>query len=159
MKYLVGIADMKIASQPGDVIVTHALGSCLGITAHDPVAKVGGMLHVMMPMSSVNPEKAKTNPYMFVDTGVPAFFTEIYNAGGNKSRLVVKVAGGANVQRSDNDRFAIGKRNHVVLKKLFWKNGILIEAEDVGKDMARTMYLEIGSGRVWLTTGGAEKPL
>jgi len=159
VKYLVGIADMKIATQPGDVIVTHALGSCLGITAHDPVAKVGGMLHVMMPMSNVNPEKAKTNPYMFVDTGVPAFFSEIYAAGGNKNRLVVKVAGGANVQRSDNDRFAIGKRNHVVLKKLFWKNGILIEAEDVGKDIARTMYLEIGSGRVWMTTGGVEKEL
>ena len=159
MKYLVGIADMKIASQPGDVIVTHALGSCLGITAYDSVAKVGGMLHVMMPMSNVNPEKAKTNPYMFVDTGVPAFFNEIYKVGGKKGRLEVKVAGGANVQKSETDRFAIGKRNHVVLKKLFWKNGILIEAEDVGKNFARTMYLEIGSGRVWLSTAGAEKDL
>jgi len=150
---------MKIARQPGDVIVTHALGSCLGITAHDPVANVGGMLHVMMPMSNVNPEKAKANPYMFVDTGVPAFFAEIYKAGGKKGRLEVKVAGGANVQKSTKDRFAIGKRNHVVLKKLFWKNGILVESEDVGKDMARTMYLEIGSGRVWLSTSGVQKEL
>ena len=59
MKHLVGVADMKIAQSPGDIIVTHALGSCLGITAHDPVANVGGMLHVMMPMSKLNPEKAK----------------------------------------------------------------------------------------------------
>jgi chemotaxis protein CheD len=150
---------MKISQQPGDVIVTHALGSCLGITVHDPVANVGGMLHVMMPMASVNPEKAKVNPYMFVDTGVPAFFESIYRAGGLKTRLVVKVAGGANVQKTTKDRFAIGKRNHVVLKKLFWKNGILIESEDVGKDMARTMYLEIGSGRVWLSTAGNKKEL
>jgi len=150
---------MKIAQQPGDVIVTHALGSCLGITAHDPVANVGGMLHVMMPMSKVNPEKAKANPYMFVDTGVPAFFEQLYKAGGKKGRLEVKVAGGANVQKSTKDRFAIGKRNHVVLKKLFWKNGILVESEDVGKDMARTMYLEIGSGRVWLSTSGVQKEL
>ena len=150
---------MKIAKQPGDVIVTHALGSCLGITAHDPVANVGGMLHVMMPMSSVNPEKAKVNPYMFVDTGVPAFFEQLYKAGANKGRLIVKVAGGANVQKSTKDRFAIGKRNHVVLKKLFWKNGILIESEDVGKDMARTMYLEIGSGHVWLSMAGTKRDL
>jgi len=150
---------MKISRQSGDVIVTHALGSCLGITAHDPVANVGGMLHVMMPMASVNPEKARANPYMFVDTGVPAFFDKIYRAGGKKNRLVVKVAGGANVQKTAKDRFAIGKRNHVVLKKLFWKNGILIESEDIGKDMARTMYLEIGSGRVWLSTAGNKREL
>jgi len=159
VKHLVGVADMKLSRQPGDIIVTHALGSCLGVTAHDPVAKVGGMLHVMMPISKVNPDKAKANPYMFVDTGVPAFFEQIYKAGGNKGRLVVKVAGGANVQKSTKDNFAIGKRNHVVLKKLFWKNGILIESEDVGKDTARTMYLEIGSGRVWLSVAGNQKDL
>ncbi len=159
MKHLVGVADMKIAQSPGDIVVTHALGSCLGITAHDPVTNVGGMLHVMMPMSKLNPEKAKANPYMFVDTGVPAFFSALYKVGGQKNRMVVKVAGGANVQKSKEDRFAIGKRNHVILKKLFWKNGILIDAEDVGKNMARTMYMEIGSGRVWLNMAGTEKVL
>ncbi|KKM45447.1 hypothetical protein LCGC14_1560860, partial [marine sediment metagenome] len=99
MKHVVGVADMKVCSEPEDIIVTHALGSCLGITAHDPVARVGGMLHVMMPMSHINPERAKANPYMFVDTGVPAFFRELYAAGAKKGRLTVKVAGGANVHR------------------------------------------------------------
>jgi chemotaxis protein CheD len=69
------------------------------------------------------------------------------------------VAGGANVQETGNDRFAIGKRNLVVLKKLFWKNGILIDAQEVGGASARTMYLEIGSGRTWITTAGKEKEL
>lgn len=145
---------MKIANQPGDIVITHALGSCLGIAVHDPVANVGGVLHVMMPMSKVNPEKAKLNPFMFVDTGVPAFFSQIYKAGGKKERLVVKVAGGANVQTNTKDRFEIGKRNHVVMKKLFWKNGILVEAEDVGANNARTMQLEIGTGRVTISTSG-----
>ena len=154
MKHVVGVADMKIAKQPGDIVITHALGSCLGIAVHDPIANVGGVLHVMMPMSKVNPEKAKANPYMFVDTGVPAFFSQIYKAGGKKERLVVKVAGGANVQSGDRDRFEIGKRNHVIMKKLFWKNGILVEAEDVGSNKARTMQLEIGTGRVTLSIAG-----
>lgn len=145
---------MKIATEPGDIVITHALGSCLGISVHDSTANVGGVLHVMMPMSKVNPEKAKANPYMFVDTGVPAFFGKIYQAGGKKERLVVKVAGGANVQSNTKDRFEIGKRNHVVMKKLFWKNGILIEAEDVGSNKARTMQLEIGTGRVTLSIAG-----
>jgi chemotaxis protein CheD len=157
---VVGVADMKISTDPADVVVTHALGSCLGIAVHDPAAQVGGLLHVTMPLSKINPAKARSCPFMFVDTGVPAFFQEIYRAGGLKSRLVVKIAGGANIHRGGGgDRFAIGKQNYVILKKLFWKNGILVDSEDVGGSKPRTMYLEIGTGRVWLSTAGAEKEL
>lgn len=159
MKHIVGVADMAVSSQAGDVIVTHALGSCLGITARDRTACVGGMLHVMMPQSGMSPEKAKANPYMFVDTGVPAFFSRLYDAGAAKSRLKVVVAGGASVQNVGSDRFAIGKRNFIFLKKLFWKNDILMDAEDVGGSHARTMYLDIGSGRVWLSTRGVTTEL
>ena len=159
MKHIVGVADMKITADPGDLIVTHALGSCLGIAVHDPEAGIGGMLHVMMPMSKINPEKAEKRPFMFVDTGVPEFFRELYAAGAVKQRLTIKVAGGANVQKDQADRFAIGKRNFVVLKKLFWKNDLLIDAHDVGGSNARTMYLEVGSGRTWFTTAGEEVQL
>jgi chemotaxis protein CheD len=150
---------MKVASVAGDVLVTHALGSCLGVMVYDPVAVVGGLLHVMMPQASLNPEKAQSNPYMFVDSGVPAFFQQLYAAGAVKSRCVVTVAGGSNVHGDDNDRFAIGKRNYLMLRKLFWKNGILIKAEDVGGTAPRTVYLEIGTGRAWLSTAGQEREL
>jgi chemotaxis protein CheD len=159
VRHTVGVADMKISREAGDLIVTHALGSCLGITAHDPVAGVGGMLHVMLPDARTNAEKAKANPYMFVDTGVPAFFRALYEAGAAKPRLVLKVAGGANVNNIGNDRFKIGKRNYVILKKLLWKNSVIIEGEDVGGNVARTMYLDIATGRVWLSTAGEEKEL
>ncbi len=150
---------MKVSNQPGDIIVTHALGSCLGVSVHDPVAEIGGLLHVMMPVSSVNPDKAKLNPYMFVDTGLPALFKSLYALGAQKSRLIVKVAGGANLQNGQTDRFAIGKRNYISLKKVFWKNGIMVHAEDVGGAKARTMYLHIDTGRVRLSTAGQEHDL
>lgn len=156
MKHIVGVADMKISDQSDDLIVTHALGSCLGVAVYDPVARVGGILHVMMPVSTINPEKAVTNPFMFVDTALPAFFKSVYAIGGQKKRLEVKVAGGANVQTTANDRFAIGKRNYIMLKKIFWKNGILISAEDVGGTKARTMYLQIADGKCWLSNAGAQ---
>jgi len=159
VKYVVGVADMKLARECGDLIVTHALGSCLGIAVHDPAARVGGLLHVMMPLSSVNPEKAKVNPFMFVDTGVPLFFRSLFGAGVVKGRMVVKVAGGANVQDAQNDRFGIGQRNYTVLKKMFWKNGVLIDAEEVGGACPRTMYLDIDTGHVWLNTAGVERDL
>ena len=154
MKHIVGVADAGFSNKPGDIIVTHALGSCLGIAVHDPVAKVGGLLHVMLPLSTVDPAKAEAKPWMFVNTGIPKFFRALYDLGAQKNRLTIKVAGGANVQAGGNDHFAIGKRNHIVLKKIFWKNGILIDAEDVGGNRARTMHFEIGTGKVWLSIAG-----
>ena len=154
MKHIVGVADAKVSNDPEDVLITHALGSCLGVTVYDPVAKAGGLLHVMMPLSTINPQRAKESPYAFVDTALPRFFKEIYANGAVKSRLAIRVSGGASIGGNGNDRFNIGKRNYIVLKKMFWKNGVLIEAEDVGGTIPRTMSLEIGTGRVWLSTAG-----
>ncbi len=159
MKHIVGVAEMHISKCAGDVIVTHALGSCLGICAHDASAGVGGLIHVMLPSSRVNPDKAKINPCMFVDTGVPEFFRSLYHAGAQKQRIMVKVAGGAAVNGNGSDSFAIGRRNFVMLKKVFWKNGVMIETSDVGGKNARTMYLEVGSGSVWVTTAGRRSDL
>ncbi len=156
MKNIVAVADMKISKDPQGVIVTHGLGSCVGLTVYDRVAKIGGLLHVMMPCSAVNPVKAEANPYMFVDRGVPKFFDELRAAGTLKSRWVVKVAGGARATGRACDHFQIGRKNYVMLRKVLWKSGVLIDAEDVGGSAPRTMYLDIGSGGVWLTSGGRE---
>lgn len=130
MRYVVGMADMRVSANPEDSLITYALGSCLGIAIYDPVARVGGLLHIMLPLATVDPAKAAQNPYMFVDTGVPRLFMECYKAGARKERLTVKVAGGA----SNSDRedcFQIGKRNFTIFRKLLWKNGVLLKAYDV----------------------------
>lgn len=143
---------MKLTSHPEDSVVTHGLGSCLGVAVYDPQAKVGGLLHVMMPVSSTNPVKAQANPYMFVDTGIPAFFDALEQAGGSRRRFRLKVAGGAMI--NDNDHFAIGKKNYITLKKTLWKAGVLITAEDVGGNAARTMSLDVATGKVRLSNAG-----
>lgn len=153
VRYTVGVADMQIATQPGDEIVTYALGSCLGITLYDPVVRVGGMLHVMLPLSTIDPVKASANPYMFVDTGVPRLFQACYHAGAKKPRLLVKVAGGASVHGNiAEDHFQIGRRNVAMLKKLLQKNGVPLQACDVGGAHSRTMVLALASGTVTLKT-------
>lgn len=155
MRYTVGVASMRISSSKEDIIVTHALGSCLGIAIYDPEAHVGGLLHVMLPLSSIDPAKAQENPCMFVDTGVPKLFHDCYSAGADRKRIIVKVAGGA-AFRDQNDLFAIGKRNYILLRKLFWKNGFMIASEDVGGTISRTMFLDINTGRTWIRSGGRE---
>ena len=97
MKYIVGVSDMKISNSPDDMIVTHALGSCIGIAIHDPVANVGGLLHYMLPLSKVDEDKAQENPFMFGDTGIPALFKKAYDLGATKGNLRVVMAGGAQV--------------------------------------------------------------
>ncbi len=154
MRHIIGVADMKVSKTPGDLLITYALGSCLGIAIYDPVACVGGLLHVMLPVSTIDPAKAAENPYMFVDTGVPKLFVECYKAGAHKPRLIVKVAGGASLNRTEEDQFQIGKRNLVMLRKLLWKNGVLLQAHDVGGTHSRTMALEIGSGKVTIKANG-----
>jgi len=153
LKLTVGVSDMKVSSNPGDVIVTHALGSCLGIVMYDPVSTTGGMFHALLPQSSVSPDKAEKNPYMFIDTGTPRFVDEIKRAGGDPKRLVIKVAGGAQI-REGADVFAIGKRNFVALRKVFWNLGLVIRAHDTGGDIARTMTLDLKTGHTTLMSKG-----
>ena len=157
MRHVAVVADMKLG-QKGDVLVTHALGSCLGLMVFDPQAQVGGLLHAMLPLSKINPEKAAANPFMFVDTGVPMLFKEIYRQGGEKQRLVVKAAGcGQPLGR--NEIFKIGERNFTVLKKLFWKNNVLLEASDVGGASGRTVHFDVSTGAVQISTNGTVNAL
>ncbi len=157
MKYVVLVGDMKVGRK-GDMVVTHALGSCLGLMVHDPVAQVGGLLHAMLPLSKINPAKAKTNPYMFVDTGVPALFRTIYDMGGVKSRLIVKAAG-CGRPLGNNEMFKIGERNHTVLKKLLWKNNIMLESETVGGTTSRTVHFDITIGQIIISSNGVKHEL
>lgn len=152
-RLVVGISERAFATREGDLIVTHALGSCVGVAIHDPVAKVGGILHYMLPMSSLDRDKASKNPYMFGDSGIPAFFQEAYSLGAVKDRMRVVIAGGARVIESVQT-LDIGSRNVVIARKLFWKNGVLIAAEDVEGNRPRTLFLEVGSGKTWFTTRG-----
>jgi chemotaxis protein CheD len=157
-KIVVGVADMAVSSNSTALIVTYALGSCLGIMAYDPVVKVGAMLHVMLPDSSIDATKAANQPAMFVDTGVPRLFREAYKLGAVKERMVVKVAGGAAVQ-GGSDMFEIGKRNLIALRKILWKNGVMVKAQDVGGSCSRTVTLDVATGGVTLRIDGVDKPL
>lgn len=153
MKLTVGVSDMKLSTLAGDIIVTHALGSCLGVAIHDPKACVGGILHYMLPLSQVDANKAADNPCMFGDVGIPLLFQQAYDQGATKENIRVVIAGGAQVFEK-RDFFDIGKRNIVIARKLFWKNNVMIAAENVGDHIPRTMYLEIGSGKTWFSSHG-----
>ncbi len=155
---VVGIADCRVANVPGQVLATYALGSCIGLAVHDPAAGVGGLLHFMLPDSSIGSQRGRDNPFMFADTGIPRLLESVYGMGGQKRRLVAQAVGGAQLMDPQN-LFEIGKRNYQALRRILWKAGILLQSEEIGGALSRTVRLEVGTGRVWLQDGSGQREL
>ncbi len=151
--HTVGISEMVTSRSEEDILATYALGSCLGLSLYDPVARVGGLIHCMLPLSKIDKAKAAATPAMFVDTGVPALLEALFKMGARRENLIAKAAGAAKVLQQV-DHFKVGERNHTVLRKVLWKNSILIAHEDVGGTVARTMYLHMVTGLTVIKTKG-----
>ena len=147
MNIVVGVSDMKVSKDPESVLITHSLGSCIGVAIYDPIVRAGGLLHLMLPDSTIDPVKAKRNPCMFADTGIPYLFKSVYKLGGNKRRMKVIVAGGAKVNDRE-DFFNIGKRNFMAVRKMFWKNNVITNDHYVGGNSNRTLKMFIKNGQI-----------
>jgi chemotaxis protein CheD len=155
---VVGMADCRIATVPGQVLATFALGSCIGLAVYDSKARVGGLLHYMLPDSTIDSTRGKENPFMFADTGIPLLVQQVCAQGANKRNLIAHASGGASIMDPENV-FDIGKRNYLALRKLLWKAGVLLTGEAVGGAFSRTVRLEIGSGNLWLQEGAGPRAL
>jgi chemotaxis protein CheD len=158
MLLTVGIADCRVSSNPEDILITHALGSCLGITAYDGAARVGGLLHVMLPSAVPHPGKAMENPFMFVDTGFPLLLDRMRHKGARCPRLVVRIAGGGRPGRPEgSDLFQIGERNFIMMRKMLWETGLMLHSHDIGGTESRTVSLLIATGEMRVKVNGSVK--
>lgn len=142
----VGISDMKIVKAP-DVLVTYALGSCVGICLYDPVMRVAGLAHILLPN---NKNDIHENKLKYADSSIPLMIEEMIACGCNKHRLVAKIMGGANMFKisGDSNIGSIGSRNVVSTKNVLKELCIPITAEDTGADYGRTVWFYSESGSV-----------
>jgi chemotaxis protein CheD len=157
-RVVIGMADCGIAAEAESLLVTYALGSCIGLALYDPVASVGGLLHFMLPDSTQFPGKVQENPCRFADTGIPLLLDRVCAQGASRRRLIVYMAGGAQMLDSEGV-FEIGKRNCLAARRLLWKYGLLLAGEAVGGVEFRTVTLEIGTGRFVMEEGGRQREL
>lgn len=151
----VGIGEYKICSRPDEELKTYGLGSCIAITMYDKFQRIAGMLHVAYPESSTNSKKAKDLPGYFVDTGLPIFLGEMKKLNVQRKDVWVNLIGGASIM-DENERFNIGKRNILAVKRTLWKAGLGVLKEDTGGVISRTVSISAGTGEVTITSG-AEK--
>lgn len=152
-----GIGDYGVVNKPGDIIKTHALGSCVAIVLLDPATRSIGMVHVALPESKVHPSRAEKLPGYFADTAIPALLAKMREMGAaaNLKKVVVKLTGGANVM-DKNNTFNIGKRNVLAIKKALWQQRMGAVAEDVGGTISRTVTINVDDGKVLVTSPGRE---
>ncbi|MCB5249762.1 MAG: chemotaxis protein CheD [Candidatus Cloacimonadales bacterium] len=154
---VVSIADMKISSNPDDVLVTYSLGSCIAIVLYDPYKKIGGMMHVMLPDSSID-KNANINPFKYVDLGLPILFKNLFKLGCKRGSIVTSLIGGSNVM-DKNNYFNIGERNYQAIRKMLWRNNVIINNEDIGGSKSRTVRLYIDSGKIIVSNAKEEYEL
>ena len=142
-KITVGIADMKMAKSSG-VLITYALGSCIGICLHDPGIKLGAMVHIMLPL---NMEEGRKNTMKYADTGIRETLRQMEAKGASRARITAKIAGGAKMcEMSGGNLGNIGQRNIESVHMNLKREGIRLLKEDVGGSVARTLLFDVASG-------------
>ena len=141
----VGMADFKVSRSPA-TIISYGLGSCIGVSLYDPQTKIGGLLHIMLPDSKQS--RATDNPAKFADTGIPLMLDEVLKMGASRSRLVAKMAGGAQMFAFANatDVMRVGSRNVAASKEILQKLGIRLVGEDTGANYGRTVQIDLTNG-------------
>ncbi|MCB0208484.1 MAG: chemotaxis protein CheD [Anaerolineae bacterium] len=151
----ISIGEMIVSSTPNDVLVAYGLGSCVAICLYDPVTKVGGMLHALLPHAN-NQAKDYDVPAKFVDSGLPLLLKSVVQQRGEHNRLIVYLCGGAQLISAPNfsDMLKIGQRNveaaHTALKTA----RLNIKSQDTGGNAGRTVKLHIDTGQITVKSLG-----
>ncbi len=158
-RVVIGIGELAVSRNPEDVIVTHALGSCVAVCVFDPVSSVAGMLHFLLPEGHINPERARRQPAVFADTGIPLLFRAASEHGFTKRRAIVRLVGGAEMSQTGADQFSTGRRNVLAAKNLLWRSGVFLSGQDTGGSGARTAHLSVADGRLEIFNGQIYKEL
>jgi chemotaxis protein CheD len=150
-RVIIGVGDMAVSNNPQVILSTYALGSCIGVIAYDSAGKVGGLLHLMLPDSSISSEKAAKQPAMFANTGLPLLFRSLAGMKAERHRVRLFVTGGAGML-AGSDPFKIGERNLAMTLDILRQQGLPVAYQEVGGSINRTVHLDIGSGGVDMKT-------
>lgn len=152
---IIGIADLAASADPDEQMVAYSLGSCIGVALYDPVAKVGGLLHFMLPDSRMDRKRAEARPGLFADSGIPTLLKTAAKLGLEPKRSRILAVGGAQVLDAPPS-LRVGERNFEVLRKILEDLSLSLDTADVGGTQNRTLFLEVGSGKAGVRAAGGE---
>ncbi len=151
----VGIGEWVVSADPSVSIKTFALGSCVAVIIYDTKLRIGGLIHVALPDSTIDAARAASQPGYFADRGLPIMIEEMKKLGAERSHIWVKLVGGASMLDPDN-LFDIGKRNILAVKRILWRSSLGPLAEDTGGEISRTVSLNVGDGSTLVSSGARQ---
>ncbi|THB81826.1 MAG: chemotaxis protein CheD [Desulfobacteraceae bacterium] len=151
MEKNIRIAQMQVSKEKNDTLVASGVGSGIGLAVYDPVSKVGGILHFILPDSTLEKGAAEKQPLMFADTGIPELLEAFSALGGQKDRIKVLAIGGSEIM-NQSEPHSIGKKNRTALAKCLVAVDIDLDIEDMGGNVNRSLKLEIDTGDVFVKT-------
>ena len=156
----VAIGEMVVSDVPDDVLIAYGLGSCVAVCLYDPVARVGGMLHALLP-AAFDGNRPKDKHTKFVDRGVPLLINALMQAGARRTRLIAQLCGGAQVLSVPgfNSSLDIGERNVLAAEATLQAAGLPVRAQATGGHIGRTVKLYIASGQVTARSLGKTEQL
>jgi chemotaxis protein CheD len=154
-----GLGERAISRNPEDVLVAYGLGSCLGISMIDPVTRIAGLLHAVLPEAVNGLTSGDPASHKYVDSGIENLLAALIQEGANKSRIVVRVIGGANMLISPGltNSFDIGTRNMEMARKTLKRLNMTIAAEEVGGHTGRTVHVYVADSRVTVRVIGEKE--
>ncbi len=146
-KIIIGIADLVVVHNPA-ILVTVGLGSCVAISVRDPVARFGGLSHILLP--SISESNNKSNPKKFADSAIQMMVEMLLAKGCHANRLEAKIAGGASMFSVAGNNINIGERNVEAVKKKLDELNVRLVAGDTGANYGRTIEFDIASGIMYV---------
>jgi len=154
-----GLGEHAISRDPEDVLVAYGLGSCLGISMVDPLTRISGLLHAVLPGAVNGVPSSDPNSYKYVDSGIEDLLAALVKEGANKNRLIVSIVGGANMLISPGlkNSFDIGTRNMETARKTLQRLNMSIAAEEVGGHTGRTVHVYVADSRVTVRVIGEKE--
>jgi len=150
---VVGLGECAISDAPQQVLATYGLGSCIAVAVYDPVARVGGLAHYLLPDSAIASGQRRGQPCAFADIAIPLLFELAARQGASIRRLRAHAAGGASMMGA-GPALDIGRRNYAALLRELQRAGVPLEGEAVGGVVSRNLRLVIGTGKVRIWESG-----
>ena len=155
----VGLAECAISRSPDDVLVAYGLGSCVGVVMVDPVTKLCGLLHAVLPRAGDGMDQAEFNPYKYVECGIENLIASLKIQGANPAKLIVRIVGGANMLMRSNltQSFDIGTRNIEAAVTTLSRLKMPITVSEVGGHTGRTVRVYVADRRVTVRVVGEKE--
>jgi chemotaxis protein CheD len=152
----VGLGDLVVTKDAKASLACFGLGSCICVCAYDPVSRVSGMAHIVLPQSKHGLSDKTATKY--ADVAIPVLIEKMEQTGASKVNIRVKIAGGARMIKSFemNDSFDMGNRNLESVNKVLTEQNIRVIARDTGGNQGRSVWMVAETGQVLVRTAGEE---